>query len=326
MFACERCGYSVKNVCDLKKHLKRKLLCKPTITDVDVAIQLAELCIKKNDKLFKCKYCSKSYNQQPSRSRHERSCIKNDCINKNCNNIQKAETIYNTKYNTNNNTTIENQFVNNIETQNNVILNFNGFGQETITHIIEDPEFFYKIKELITKYEEVPALLQMYVMLLLDPKNRNLILEKLNSRYIQTHDETGKIINKTKTECYNNIMLRLKEIFIKYLETYSDFKFRHKTIVRTNLIKKRFDIHQDLDSDPDEDYEPYTKNKYCKKNKADYAAYKEEKNKYRLCEKNQDKAEQKEFANEILNGVINIITGVPQLTGKKISNYVPDMG
>ena len=217
MFACERCGYSVKNVCDLKKHLKRKLLCKSKITDVDVAIQLAELCIKKDDKDFKCKYCDKSYNQQPSRSRHERSCIKNDCKNKNCK-IQKAETIYNTKYNTNNNTnnntTIENQIVNNIETQNNVILNFNGFGQETITHIIEDPEFFNKIKELITKYEEVPALLQMYVMLLLDPKNRNLILEKLNSRYIQTHDETGKIINKTKTECYNNSMLPLKEIFI----------------------------------------------------------------------------------------------------------------
>ena len=320
MYICDRCGYKTERLGNFKTHLMRKIPCKPHKQDIKLSIQFNELFFK-DEKKFKCRYCEKNYNQQPNKSRHEKSCI-----NKNCNNIQKAETIYNTKYNTNNNTTIENQFVNNIETQNNVILNFNGFGQETITHIIEDPEFFYKIKELITKYEEVPALLQMYVMLLLDPKNRNLILEKLNSRYIQTHDETGKIINKTKTECYNNIMLRLKEIFIKYLETYSDFKFRHKTIVRTNLIKKRFDIHQDLDSDPDEDYEPYTKNKYCKKNKADYAAYKEEKNKYRLCEKNQDKAEQKEFANEILNGVINIITGVPQLTGKKIPNYVPDMG
>ena len=307
MYICDRCGYKTERLGNLKTHLMRKIPCKPHKQDIKLSIQFNELFFK-DEKKFKCRYCEKNYNQQPNKSRHEKSCI-----NKNCNNIQKAETIYNTKYNTNNNTTIENQFVNNIETQNNVILNFNGFGQETITHIIEDPEFFYKIKELITKYEEVPALLQMYVMLLLDPKNRNLILEKLNSRYIQTHDETGKIINKTKTECYNNIMLRLKDIFIKYLETnksLSDFNFTKKTIVNTNIIKKRFDIDQECDHV--EDYEPYKKNKYIKKNKADYAKYKEdyvkykeEKTNYRQC----NKAAHTEFVRELINGFIETISG-----------------
>ena len=299
MYSCNRCGYSVKNVCDLKKHLKRKLLCKPTITDVDVAIQLAELCIKKDYKIFKCRYCDKSYNQQQCKSRHEKNCK-----NKICNHIQKAEPIYNTSNN------IETK---NIETKNNIIINVNKFGKETISHITDDPDFVKTMNALITMYVEVHAMRQLYVMLLLEPKNRNLILEKLNSRYIQTCDETGKIINKTKTECYNNIMLRLKDIFIKYLETnksLSDLNFTKKTIVNTNIIKKRFDIDQECDHV--EDYEPYKKNKYIKKNKADYAKYKEdyvkykeEKTNYRQC----NKAAHTEFVRELINGFIETISG-----------------
>ena len=247
MLNCNRCGYETKHIGNLKTHLQRKNPCKAIKQDINILHQFNELFLKE-EKDFKCKYCDKSYNQQQGKSRHEKTCKNKNCENKSqsdFNNIQNAETINN--YNTN----IENQ--NNItnKTTNNIIIN--GFGFETITHVIEDPEFFEKIKNLITNNEVGPALIQLYLMLLLEPKNKNLILEKANSRYIKTQDENGKKLKKTKTECYNNIMVKLRQLFIKYLEKNCDYKFRFKTIVRTNIIKRQLEINNDSDDDYEKD-------------------------------------------------------------------------
>ena len=109
------------------------------------------------------------------------------------------------------------------------------------------------MKNLITEYDEVNAFIEMYKLIRLDPKNHNLLLEKANSRYIQTHDKNGLKMRKTKLECYNNIMRKLKDLFIKYLETNCGFKFKHKTISRTNVIKHRLDIDKDPDDEDGED-------------------------------------------------------------------------
>ena len=259
MLNCNRCGYETKNNSDLKRHLQRKYSCKAEKQDVNIQHQLDELFVKE-EKDFKCKYCEKSYYQQPNKSRHEKTCKNKNCKNNNILN----ETINNIGVQNNNNNNNNNKYITNNTTNNNIIIN--GFGFETITHVIEDPEFFETIKNLITNNEQASAIVQLYMLLLLDPKNKNLTLEKINSRYIKTCDHNGKMIKKTKTECYNNIMLKLKDIFIKYLEINCYFKIREKTIVRTNIIKRRFEIdkHNDHGYEKDVDQDIKTVNEIKK--------------------------------------------------------------
>ena len=78
-----------------------------------------------------------------------------------------------------------------------------------------------------------------------NPLNKNLSFEKPTSRLITTQDENGNMIKKTRHECYINIMIKLKEIFIKYLDLTFGFKFKGKTATRTVLIKRRLDIDKE---------------------------------------------------------------------------------
>ena len=259
MYNCNRCGYETDRLGNFKTHLQRKKQCKAEKQDVDIQDQFNELFLKEL-KGFKCKYCDKSYNQRQGKERHQKTChflgkeqnkdedlkeiimkllTTNELLQKQIGDlIPKVGNTNNTINNNSNNTT-------------NIIIN--GFGFETITHLIEDPEFFNMMKNLITEYDEVNAFIEMYKLIRLDPKNHNLLLEKANSRYIQTHDNNGLKMRKTKLECYNNIMRKLKDLFIKYLETNCGFKFKHKTISRTNVIKHRLDIDKDPDDEDGED-------------------------------------------------------------------------
>ena len=165
------------------------------------------------------------------------------------------------------------------KTDETAINNQNGFGFETITHILEDPEFLKKMRRLMVDNEEAQAIIEMYRLVRLDPKNHNLFYEKTTSRVIYTHDETGKKIKKTPMECYTNIMIKLKELLMNYLEQTRDVKFKLKTIVRTNIIKHLFDIDKDQEFEDSKD--------------------------------DDDRLEDERTINEIKNGFVGIIRGDP---------------
>lgn len=139
--------------------------------------------------------------------------------------------------NNNNNQIINNNITNNIT--------INGFGFETITHILEDPNFINLIRDLITNNYEEQTFIELYKLMVSNPLNKNLSFEKPTSRLITTQDENGNMIKKTRHECYINIMIKLKEIFIKYLDLTFGFKFKGKTATRTVLIKRRLDIDKE---------------------------------------------------------------------------------
>lgn len=260
MYNCNRCGYETNRLGNFKTHLQRKIPCKFKKQDVDMIIQFNELFIKKK-KDFKCKYCDKTYNQRQGKERHQKTC---HFLEKEQHNDEDLKKIIMKLLTTNEllqkqigdlipkvgNNTI-NSNINSNNTTNNIIIN--GFGFETITHIIEDPDFFEKMKNLITDNETNQAIIEMYKLVRLDPKNNNLLLEKANSRFIQTHNEIGQKIKKTKIECYNNIIIKLKELLITYLETNCSYKFKFKTIVRTNIIKQRFEIDKDQEYEDNKD-------------------------------------------------------------------------
>lgn len=279
-FVCNECEYKCCKLSDYNKHIltnKHKKLLNPTN-------KIAE------KKLYTCK-CGKIYKHSSTFSCHKKTCDVYNKVNDaevmiiNEADIKDLKELITKFLHENHNLKKENQefknllidqqkqiidlipkvgskiinhnkTINHNTTNNNIIIN--GFGFETITHIIEDPEFFKKMRILITNNEEVQAFIEMYKLLREDPKNNNLYLEKPTSRLITTQDENGKMIKKTKTECYNNIMLRLKEIFIKYLATNCDFKFKSQTIVRTNFIKRRFEIDKEDFADYDDDYDEDT--------------------------------------------------------------------
>ena len=246
MHECNRCYYESERIGNLKTHLQRKHPCKPERQDVDLSIQFKELFFKEV-KDFKCKYCDKTYTKRPNRCRHQKDCKSKDCKKTDANtqhaNTQHANTQHaNTQHaNTINNTNTNNS--NNVTNITNNNITINGFGCETFEHLIKHPDFIKLITDIITKNTSIDALIKIDTHMRSEPSNNNLVFEKPNSRYITTHDPDGNRLKKTITECYNNSMLRLKEIFITYLELSHGFIFTNKTICKMNIIKRGFYIH-----------------------------------------------------------------------------------
>jgi hypothetical protein len=72
-FTCKRCGTIFKAKHHLKQHFNRILVCEATHSNMSLK-QLMELEFPKLQKPYKCKYCDKSFSQQPNRSRHQTEC------------------------------------------------------------------------------------------------------------------------------------------------------------------------------------------------------------------------------------------------------------
>ena len=226
--SCNRCYYETINLGDLKRHLQRTHPCKPDRQDVDLSIQFKELFFKEV-KDFKCKYCDKSYNHQQGRSRHQLKCKSKDC-KKSDGNTQPADNQHaNTIDNNNNN--------------NNNINTINGFGCETIDHVTNHPDFIKIVTDIITNNTSIDALIKIDTHIRREPGNQNLSFDKPNSRYITTHDPDGNRLKKTITKCYNNSMMRIRELIIKYLELSHGAIFTNDFISKMNIIKRGFYIH-----------------------------------------------------------------------------------
>jgi len=148
MYNCDRCGYTSKFIDSLKKHLKRKKICSPIYSNIDISELKKKYCTK--DKTYKCEYCNNIFETSMKKYTHKLKC-KNDNENDYKNKIKTLENeitelknivknIQNNTINnntTNNNTTNNNTTNNNIDTQNNNII-INNFGNESLEHITKE--------------------------------------------------------------------------------------------------------------------------------------------------------------------------------------------
>ena len=81
LYDCLRCGYSTNLKANFKKHLKRKVLCKPSIKDVPIKYMIefyklyeyfnknntdTNIIANNSTKKYKCKYCNRSFSTAPS--------------------------------------------------------------------------------------------------------------------------------------------------------------------------------------------------------------------------------------------------------------------
>lgn len=60
-FACNRCGYSTDNISNLRRHIRRKLLCKPKVADISIETLKNDFLPEQKNKTLSCANCGKSY-------------------------------------------------------------------------------------------------------------------------------------------------------------------------------------------------------------------------------------------------------------------------
>lgn len=80
-YKCTRCGYSTNLKGNIQKHLNRKTLCPPELSNVNPKNKIDEILkgtnepvVKKQRKQTICKHCGKQYTRPDSRKRHEDKC------------------------------------------------------------------------------------------------------------------------------------------------------------------------------------------------------------------------------------------------------------
>lgn len=157
IFSCKRCGYETKLLANLKTHFRRKKSCKDIL---NCRIEILDLLNDINSELdFECDICADRFKTKQGLVQHNNICKilefdklkkENEILNEE---IHKLKLQNNTTIN-NNNTTNNNTINNNNTTNNNntnITLIINDFGNESISHIVDDKQFLEKcMKELFT--------------------------------------------------------------------------------------------------------------------------------------------------------------------------------
>ncbi len=89
MFVCKRCNYNTDKNANLIRHLERTKICKPIYSNISTQELLEEIprnskkVVKENGiEVYKCKYCTREFNLNSTKSRHEKICSHKDISNK----------------------------------------------------------------------------------------------------------------------------------------------------------------------------------------------------------------------------------------------------
>lgn len=228
-FLCKRCGVAFSTKAILIKHLNRKKICNPIKADLDVSVLLKELERQYKENCHICILCSKKFNTSQSMYRHRKICAKKqEEASKTTENnnqlvpIDTSEVIVLKKQvaalqevvnglvqdmNNRSETTINNNYTNNI-------LVLNNFGEESIHHLTD--QFLLEVFK-----DKDPGYLAQQIHFSRDvPENQNLRLR----------DDTTIEIFRNNKWIPQNIDMTLTDLI------QSDWRFLR---VRCNTMKKK---------------------------------------------------------------------------------------
>lgn len=180
VFQCKRCGYETKTKSNLYKHLRRKNVCSPVLSDVDAQQMLNEMLPTKtyNDNCFTCSLCGAKFNSQSNQSRHSKTC-KSKQTQQDIQDLKSEIAMLKQKLEQQTSTTSIGT-INNI-TNNNIQIN--NYGHETLNHL---PNEFLTSCFMM---KDIPSLIENIYFDDDCPENHNVKLKSSKNKTVKIYDE-----------------------------------------------------------------------------------------------------------------------------------------
>jgi hypothetical protein len=207
-FKCTRCGHKTKLKGDMKKHIKRKKLCKPLLSDI-IPLEDESTILKPLDSLF-CKYCNKKISRGDNLKRHMEKCSK-----KSDKNLDVMEELV--KALNNQNQTLKKQ-VDNLQelikkaglgttnvynnTMNTVNFNILPYNETDVSHLTD--KFFYKTIDRCLS--SVPRLIDHVHFNPKKPENHNIYISNISKGHAMIWDGKKWLI-KDKQDVVENLIM-----------------------------------------------------------------------------------------------------------------------
>jgi hypothetical protein len=203
----------------LRKHYNRKTPCQVADTgeNIDTKVLMAELEKKYNDTTYDCEWCSKKFNNKSNLCAHRKTCKARDTdIELLRAEVSELRKLLNGPKG--NQTNIQQQT--NIEHQNvqNIQINLNGFGQESIDHI--KPEFLTQCLLNINR-SGVPKLLEELHFNDEVPDNRNIRIRSTKNNLLEKYSD-GQWLLCDKVSLLDDMIRRGYRILHKHFLDVKD--------------------------------------------------------------------------------------------------------
>lgn len=184
---CKRCNQVLANKSVLKRHLLKKTICHPCneSSNYDPLVLIAEIYPEKqyNIKTFDCKFCKKKFNHQSNRYAHEKVCKEHPQCRKEIEQLVEKAIVQKLKAQSSNAQIITNN--NSYQTQNNVVIQLNSVGQETLNHLSTD----FLTRCIINENDGMQSLLQEIHFNQTIPENNNIRLKSSKNNLLEKYED-----------------------------------------------------------------------------------------------------------------------------------------
>jgi len=247
-YYCQRCLKKFPTKYKLKRHFKRKKLCKLNGLDLNYETMLKDLDEKPN---FNCKKCSRKFNYENSFKTHICSIKKKNSLSELSDKIKEQKDILQSLLNNKSKETIIRNKVNNtmnIMNQNNINITINDYGKEDISHITN--QF---VLDIISKMNSSALIKYIKAVHCDNPCNLNIILPNHKQKYVllwknnkwvlenKTNILDGMIvknfdrINDIYEKLENKLPLKIKKEYNNYADTF-DKSIRERQLIKNGTI------------------------------------------------------------------------------------------
>lgn len=169
-YTCPRCHYATCKRHHYLEHLRRKVVCDPVYSDIDVSKVVSHLEDEYTSKPHACRECGKRFSYKSGLYRH---------IGTHKQAAPEAHTSVTVNGNNNvTNTTVNHNVTNNYNLSQNVTINVHPMGQEDISHVLEDTDFLTKCLRNVL-LDGIPNLVEKIYMDPETPENHNVQLKRI---------------------------------------------------------------------------------------------------------------------------------------------------
>ena len=245
-YTCERCHYTSDKKSHLVDHLRRKKQCPNLFSERNTQCILDEIM---QPKKFVCDACNKSFVYSYNLLRHKKDKHETNITNISCNSSVENHTnsdnttqhshntnhnqSHNTTNHSNNTTNTTNNTNTNCHNTNSPVINIqtlNVFGNESIDHVIQDPEFLLKCLKAIN-LNGIPDLIEKIWLNKDVPENQNLKLQrehhpKVMSVYTDETSDTPIWVNKSANEVLETLISKGHDLLVRHNDQYLTLSVR----------------------------------------------------------------------------------------------------